>query len=105
MERYQLNKNGEGYTDLTACKGIKRADKDLETKATKEIWKDIKGYEGLYQVSNLGRVRSLDRYVKQNHNTKQLKKGKIIQPTKNHKGYLGLKLCKENTSKKLVYTV
>lgn len=27
MERYQLNKNGEGYTDLTACKGIKRADK------------------------------------------------------------------------------
>ena len=26
-----------------------------------EIWKDIEGYEGLYQVSNLGRVRSLDR--------------------------------------------
>lgn len=26
-----------------------------------EIWKDIKGYEGYYQVSNLGRVRSLDR--------------------------------------------
>ena len=28
-----------------------------------EIWKDIKGYEGLYQVSNLGRVRSMDRTV------------------------------------------
>lgn len=27
MERYQLNKNSEGYTDNTACKGIKRADK------------------------------------------------------------------------------
>jgi len=26
-----------------------------------EIWKDIEGYEGYYQVSNLGRVRSLDR--------------------------------------------
>ena len=101
IERYALNKNAEGYTDNTAMEGIKRADRDLETKATKEIWKDIKGYEGLYQVSNLGRVRSLDRYVKQNHNTKQLKKGKIIQPTKNHKGYLGLKLCKENTSKKV----
>ena len=24
-----------------------------------EIWKDIKGYEGLYQVSNLGRIKSL----------------------------------------------
>ena len=28
-----------------------------------EIWKDIKGYEGLYQVSNLGRVKSLERQV------------------------------------------
>lgn len=27
----------------------------------KEFWKDIVGYEGLYQVSNLGRVRSADR--------------------------------------------
>ena len=31
----------------------------------KEVWKDIKGYEGLYQVSNLGRVKSLDRIVYQ----------------------------------------
>lgn len=29
-----------------------------------EIWKDISGYEGLYQVSNLGRVRGLDRILK-----------------------------------------
>lgn len=28
-----------------------------------EIWKDIVGYEGLYQISNLGRVKSLKRYV------------------------------------------
>lgn len=32
----------------------------------KEIWKDIKGYEGLYQVSNLGRIKSLKRYRKNN---------------------------------------
>lgn len=31
----------------------------------KEIWKDIKDYEGLYQVSNFGRVRSLNHYIKQ----------------------------------------
>ena len=30
----------------------------------KEIWKDIPDYEGIYQVSNLGRIKSLDRYVK-----------------------------------------
>lgn len=53
-----------------------------------EIWKSIKGYEGLYEVSNLGNVRSLDRVRKQyNHNgiatvkykgrilKKQIKKG------------------------------
>ena len=30
----------------------------------KEIWKDIPEYEGLYQVSNLGRIKSLDRIIK-----------------------------------------
>lgn len=35
--------------------------KDDERQAC-EVWKDIKGYEGLYQVSNLGRVKSLERY-------------------------------------------
>lgn len=29
-----------------------------------EIWKDIEGYEGEYQISNLGRVRSLDKKSK-----------------------------------------
>ena len=28
-----------------------------------EIWKDIQGYEGLYQISNLGRVKSLERII------------------------------------------
>ena len=40
----------------------------------KEIWKDIKDYEGLYQVSNLGNVKSLDRYV--NYKIKDTKRNK-----------------------------
>ena len=36
-----------------------------------EIWRDIKGYEGLYQVSNLGRVKSLERIVSNNHLVKE----------------------------------
>ena len=32
---------------------------------SEEIWKDIKGYEGLYQVSNLGRIKALSVDVKQ----------------------------------------
>ena len=34
-----------------------------ENKKEEETWKDIKGYEGLYQVSNMGRVKSLGRAV------------------------------------------
>ena len=36
-----------------------------------EIWKDIKGYEGLYQVSNLGRVKSIKKTIIRNNNYKQ----------------------------------
>ena len=32
------------------------------------VWKDIKGYEGLYQVSNFGRVKSVERVVKRGNN-------------------------------------
>jgi hypothetical protein len=34
----------------------------------KEIWKDINGYEGMYQISNLGRVKSLARIVERQNN-------------------------------------
>lgn len=68
----------------------------------KEIWKDIKGYEGLYQVSNLGRVKSLDRYVEQKHRNgkiyKRLIKGRILDPHKhksdNDKYYYTFNLSK-----------
>lgn len=56
-----------------------------------EIWKDVKGYEGFYQVSNLGRIRSLDHYAS-NGVSQILYKGKIrklrIQPN----GYVYLNL-------------
>ena len=51
-----------------------------------EEWRDIKGYEGQYQVSNLGNVRSLDRYVLHMGN-KMFCKGKNIKLTKSNKGY------------------
>ncbi|MCF0232461.1 MAG: NUMOD4 motif-containing HNH endonuclease [Enterococcus sp.] len=64
-----------------------------------EIWRDIKGYEGLYQVSNLGRVKSLDRYVRCKHNSKAHIKGKIKAISKNRYGYCMVGLAKENTYK------
>lgn len=44
-----------------------------------EIWKDIKNYEGYYMISNYGRVKSLDRYVKTKNNSVKLHKGKILK--------------------------
>lgn len=67
----------------------------------KEIWKDIKDYEGLYQVSNLGNVKSLDRYV--NYKIKDTKRkllGKSKKLSLNEKGYLKVTLhknCKGKT--------
>ena len=58
-----------------------------------EIWKPIKGYEELYEVSNYGRIRSFDRWCSHRRG-KQLKKGKILKLHKDTSGYLCVKLCK-----------
>lgn len=47
-----------------------------------EIWKDIPGWEGLYQASSLGRIRSLERRV-WNHRCYALRKGRILSLNKN----------------------
>lgn len=44
-----------------------------------EIWKDIKGFEGYYQVSDLGRIRSLDRYVNNSISGKRLLRGMVMK--------------------------
>ena len=45
--------------------------------AKKEVWKDVVGYEGLYQVSNFGRVKSLDRIVKHSKDHTRIQYGRI----------------------------
>lgn len=58
-----------------------------------EVWKDIKGYEGLYQVSNLGNVRSYDRFVIGGRYLAQRKiAGKVLNPWDNGSGYLVVSL-------------
>lgn len=61
-----------------------------------EVWKDIQGYEGLYQVSNFGRVRSIDRYVPHGRLGKKFCKGCLMTPHQTNSGYLAVNLCKEN---------
>lgn len=65
-----------------------------------EVWKDIRGYEKYYQISNLGRVRSLDRIIKDEKNNRTFNiKGKIITPTDNGNGYLIIGLRKNGKRK------
>ena len=53
----------------------------------KEVWKDIKGYEGIYQISNYGRVKSLTRVVKGKNNSKRKLSEKIMIPGLDGSGY------------------
>lgn len=52
-----------------------------------EIWKDIENYEGFYQVSNYGNIRSLDRYVNHNYGGLCFVKGKNLTGNVNKSGY------------------
>jgi len=59
-----------------------------------EIWKDINGYEGYYQISNKGNVRSLNRYIKYDDGRVRFHKGKNMKPHPSSSGYLCIKLSK-----------
>lgn len=60
-----------------------------------EIWKDVKDFDGLYQVNNLGVVRSLDRQVYHPGNKSyHYRQGKILSCRINNCGYISVRLCK-----------
>ena len=60
-----------------------------------EEWRDIPGFEGEYQVSDLGRVRSIDRIVEQDSRWGVIRRrlqGKVLSPHLEKSGYLGVQL-------------
>jgi len=65
------------------------------------MWKDVVGYEGLYEVSDSGEVRSRDRYIKANilHVKSRLIKGKILFQNLKPNGYKTVDLCKDGKVK------
>lgn len=64
-----------------------------------EIWKNIRDYEGLYQISNNGNVKSLGRWVNTKCKGKRWQEGKILKPSVDKKGYLYVCLCKNGYMK------
>ena len=61
----------------------------------KEIWKDIPNYSGLYQASNLGRIKSLERINARGNRLKE----KILKPGINQYGYYQVQLYKNSIGK------
>jgi len=59
-----------------------------------EEWRDIAGFEGFYQVSNMGRIRSLDREFLDRFGKKRKYKGRLMTPTDAGKGYKNVQLSK-----------
>ena len=63
-----------------------------------ELFIEIPNYEGLYAVSNLGRVKSLERFAQQRDGRNRLLKEKIVKPNK-RRGYYRVTLRKDNIRK------
>ena len=64
----------------------------------KEIWRDIQGYKGLYQASNLGRIKSLGRKVWNGYQMIEHSE-RILKPRINSKGYVFYALFKDGKRK------
>jgi hypothetical protein len=72
-----------------------------------EIWKDVVGYEGFYQVSNYGNIKSIDRLIKhKNINRTSKTKGKIRTIRFCTRGYPMVMLCKNGIKKmKIIHRI
>lgn len=67
----------------------------------KETWRDVVGFEGLYQVSDAGNIRSLTHYTRNNPNGgKRISKGRILKPFKAGANYLYVDLSKGDIREK-----
>ena len=69
-----------------------------------EIWKDVPGYEGMYQASNLGNIRSLDRVIIRKNGHKMCSKGKNLSKNKTLNGYFSVVLTYKNNKKNNIYS-
>ena len=65
-----------------------------------EVWKPIPDYEGLYEASSEGRIRSVNREVAGKAGSVRILKGKVLKPAMTRDDYLQVQLCKGGEVKK-----
>ena len=64
-----------------------------------ELWMPISGFNSVYYVSNIGRIKSIDRYLHKKDGNICFQKGLIMKPVNHPKGYLYVSLSKNNKRK------
>ena len=67
-----------------------------------ERWKPIDGYQGIYEVSNLGRVRSIGRTIVCKNGMKKTIRPKILARKKHRNGYVSSMLCVNGVQKRIL---
>lgn len=72
----------------------------MELNLEGEIWKDIPAYEGYYQVSNLGRVKSLERFIRQKLGSVSHRPDRILKATIMKTGYASVTISKNGSNRK-----
>lgn len=91
------------FVGVMSCMGVLPSTPDqhfindsikIDSAMNNEVWKCVRGYEGFYEVSNTGRIRSIDRRVNSSHGATRIVKGRIMSPNKDGDGYYKLDLCK-----------
>lgn len=76
----------------------------MSDRGSVEEWRPVVGYEGIYEVSSIGRVRSIDRIVPLRTGGVTFRKGRVLKTRKNPSGHVEVKLSRECRPKtKLVH--
>lgn len=93
-----------GCRAAVAAAALSRRDRKLSapdpiTDLPGEVWADIPGYEGQYQASDAGRVRSLPRVVNKGNGVPMRRRGQIMKPAVHKTGYLTVCLPGRRTFK------
>lgn len=102
----QIAKHDDSFDDLMEdIEMFDYFDYELETCFSRpkslEFWENIKNYEGVYQVSDLGEFRSLDRTIKKRGNSLGFLKGKVFNKRISNKGYNELILTTNSVKKNM----
>lgn len=86
--------NEDGFSTVPLTTICQTADQTKTVKMENEIWKDITGFEGYYQIGNLGSIKSIDRIIPTRRGVGKFIAGKILKPHLGTNGYLYVNLSK-----------